>query len=55
MPSDGHAEAVSHTRELPSAACHMDLAEHVTWMLGDAVDGVEYPMEVTVTIEVQES
>ncbi len=51
--NDGQAEAVEHTREVPSAASHMDLAEHVTWMLGDVVEDVDYPMEVTVSIEVQ--
>jgi hypothetical protein len=30
----------------------MDLSEHVTYLLDKAVQGEEYPMEVTVTIDV---
>lgn len=43
----------SHSRELPSAFSHMDLSEHVTWMLGDAVEDVEYPMNVEIQIKVK--
>ena len=43
-----------HTRELNSAYEFQDLAEHITWELGEAVDPVDYPLEVTVTIEAAE-
>lgn len=43
----------SHSRELPDAYCHMDLSEHVTWMLGNATVDVEYPMEVDIQIKVK--
>jgi hypothetical protein len=44
----------THERTLESAMSHMDLGEHVTWMLGDVCDAVDYPQRVTVTIEVEE-
>lgn len=53
--SDGEIDQTAiekHTREVPDANCHLDLSEHVSWMLGQAVDGVDYPQTVTVTIEV---
>ena len=44
-------EIEKHTRTLDQPGSFMDLAEHVSWMLGETVDGEDYPMEVTVTIE----
>lgn len=43
-----------HTRELKSAMSFQSLAEHVTWELDRAVGGHEYPLEVRVTVEVEE-
>lgn len=48
------SEVCRHTRELDSAYEFMDLSEHATWMLGEAVDAVDYPAEVTITIEATE-
>lgn len=42
-----------HTRELDSAYSFMDLSEHITYELSEAVDPVDYPLEVSVTIEVE--
>ena len=47
-------EIERHSRVVHTAASHMDLGEHVSYLLGQACDGVDYPMEVTVTIEAEE-
>jgi hypothetical protein len=44
---------VTHERTVESAYSHMDLSEHVTWMLSEAVDGVDYPQRVSVEITVE--
>lgn len=43
-----------HSRTLESGYGFMDLSEHVTWVLDKTVDECDYPMEVTVTVEVEE-
>lgn len=54
--SDGERQQdkVTHQRTVESAYSHMDLSEHGTWMLSDAVDGVGYPQRVSVEITVEE-
>lgn len=32
----------------------MDLDEHTTWLLESLLDECDYPMDVTVTVEVEE-
>jgi len=49
---DGQTNVEKHTREVTRARDHLDLAEHVTWLLEQAVNPVDYPQNVTVTIEV---
>ena len=43
-----------HSRTVTQPSSHMDLSEHVTWLLGETTTSVGYPQFVTVTIEVEE-